>query len=517
MLLPPEQRPQLLWHGDAAHGKRMVEGRFLFEGVEIGFDESQGWLTDGKTPDRWFDALRSMRWIADIMAFSNTRLSAGRTRNWIEQWLKEREETPEHEPLNVTGERLANLSSSVMFLLAGADTGFRRRLLEAMARDALLLLNAIRRDEPEIGLPALKGVVAAALSLPKAVFMLPLLRNAAPAIVARTLAADGSHTSRSPRLQAESLRDLVEIHAMLLRAQAVGMPAIDRAIIPAASSLRLLLHGDGGLSLFNDTVQGDTDHLKKLLTYAGTERLEYDSLKNGFYRLARGTAAVILDAGAPSMALPTTHLGTLSFELSIGHCRLVTNCGAYRGSAQAWEKVSRTTPAHSTLTLNRMDSYPRPPFSGYKTPRVEATYGERQHCPFVEARYTGYMDAFGLVHQRSLVLSESGDELRGIDVLYPAGDDANGHMHKAELRFHLHPSVKAIALDAASIELSLANGEHWLFWANWPVRVEESVYLGIDGLPQKTQQLYLMQDVPTAEIAIEWTFSRQTQTTRELF
>ena len=329
-LLPPERRPELLWPRDAARGRLVMERQFRFHNVTVPFTEN-GWEAAGNPPLRWWAALYRFGWIGDVMAFSNTRLSAGRIREYLLPWLQ-------GEPLhaialdeNVTGERLANLSATLMFLLAGAGVRFRRRLLRAMARDALRLRRQLRLQAAGMGLQGLKGLVAIACALPTAQFFLADVEKALSRILAREMAADGSHHSRCPRLQVEFLRHLLEMQAILQRMGRPVWPGLIQSANAAAGALGLFRHGDGGLALFNDTLATGTEKLHAMLTRVAAASPVPENLKNGFYRLARGTSLVVLDAGAPNLQEATTHFGTLSFEFSTGRQRIVTNCGAYRG------------------------------------------------------------------------------------------------------------------------------------------------------------------------------------------
>ena len=82
------------------------------------------------------------------------------------------------------------------------------------------------------------------------------------------------------------------------------------------------------------------------------------ALASGFQRLAAGTSLVIVDAGSPPGRGMDgiAHAGTLSFEMSAAHERLIVNCGTYPGAPRDWRHFMRYTAAHSTAVVDDTNS-----------------------------------------------------------------------------------------------------------------------------------------------------------------
>ena len=85
-----------------------------------------------------------------------------------------------------------------------------------------------------------------------------------------------------------------------------------------------------------------------------------------------------------------------------------------------------------------------------------------------------------------------------------------------EIRFHLHPTVKASRrTDGSSVLLVLPGKENWLFSApNMDVEVEESVFLSATDGPRRSSQIVIADEV-RALPRVVWTFIRATQPQRE--
>ena len=184
--------------------------------------------------------------------------------------------------------------------------------------------------------------------------------------------------------------------------------------------------------------------------------------------------------------------------------------------------------AHSTVTVNETSSsrfLTGPTYNRLMgAPIVEgpgmvrASRGERDGAQLVRAAHDGYAARFGILHQRSWRLSPEGDRLDGEDVFFtPEGEPIPADAtDRFEIRFHLHPSVKASRrTDGSSVLLVLPGKENWLFSApNMDVEVEESVFLSATDGPRRSSQIVIADEV-RALPRVVWTFIRATQPQRE--
>jgi len=248
---------------------------------------------------------------------------------------------------------------------------------------------------------------------------------------------------------------------------------------------------------------------------------------SGFHRLALGRAVVLFDAGAPPPGAFSTgaHAGCLSFEMSSGVHRLVVNCGAFAGSDRNWQRALRSTPAHSTLTLDDRSQAsvlgdgllsrllgPRL-LSGEM--RVETRRLESAHGLSVEADHDAYVAQSGCLHQRRMTLSRGGFTLTGADRIIPVPANASAGSRDARnglpfaIRFHIHPDVRlSLAQGGSSVILKLPNGEGWRFrCGGGDLSVEESIYFG-GGSTRRTEQLVIKGAVKSQAVESAWVFEQ---------
>jgi uncharacterized heparinase superfamily protein len=293
------------------------------------------------------------------------------------------------------------------------------------------------------------------------------------------------------------------------------LAALDRA----APALRLFRHGDGGLALFNGTREESSALLDLVLTQGQARgRAALELPETGFQRLQAGRSLVIMDTGAPPTSragifglggLPTgadrfSHAGTLSFEMSVGRDRLIVNCGAAPAGEEAWRDALRATAAHSTLVLSDTNSSElRLEGLGRKPEKVDAERQEATGAQWLEVSHDGWRSAFNAVHRRRLYLAESGDDLRGEDVLEIPPDMP---VPIFVVRFHLHPAVIANLLqDESAVLLRLPSGAGWKLRAKGArVALEDSIYLA--GEARRSLQIVLHAE--ENEVSLQWAITR---------
>ncbi len=134
---------------------------------------------------------------------------------------------------------------------------------------------------------------------------------------------------------------------------------------------------------------------------------------------------------------------------------------------------------------------------------MRVSRAERDGAHFVRASHDGYAKNYGIVHQRSWLLSMDGARLDGEDVFLAAPGKKKKRRAKNQyaLRFHLHPNVKASRLaDGSTVMLVLPRQQGWLFSApGRELRLEESVFLSSSDSPRRTSQIVIYGDAAEGE------------------
>jgi uncharacterized heparinase superfamily protein len=286
--------------------------------------------------------------------------------------------------------------------------------------------------------------------------------------------------------------------------------AVQHAIDRMTPTLRFFRHGDGGLALFNGAQEGEAVLIDTVLGQADARGRPLKSTPHiGFERITAGRTCILMDTGLPPApgVDDHAHAGTLSFEMSIGRERLVVNCGAHPGDQGPWRAALAATAAHSTLTIDDINSSGVNDEGGLsrRPGKVQVDRQDGDAGTLVDAHHDGYRDRGGMVHHRRLFLAESGEDLRGQDRLVGAAG------HDFSVRFHLHPGVRVAVLeDEAALLLRLPSGALWKFRATGAeIETTDSIYLGQGADPRPTTQIVLRGVTLSGETLVKWGLRRE--------
>jgi uncharacterized heparinase superfamily protein len=492
------------WPGDPARGARLLRGELDLGGAARPLKPG-GWNDIGG-PRPFTTTAHSFTWLRDLRALG-TDAARLRARALVADWIAVASSHPlAHRP-DVTGARITAWLGHYDFFAATADDPFRQKLMARLVSDARALSAMLPPEELDArALTALKGLIAAAVALPEHAGFLTRALRFLPQEITRQVLPDGCHAERSPAAQLAALQDLTEIRALLQASQTQPPAALTSAIERMAPALRVPRHGDGGLALFNGSTEETGGLIDLVLTQAGRGGRAPPALNDGgFHRLQAGRSVLIVDCGAPPAAGidRSAHAGTLSMELSIGRDRLIVNCGAFPAGPPEWRDAARATAAHSTLVIaDTSSSELKPNGLGRRPVEVLAQRQEANGAHWLEASHDGWKPVFGAVHRRQLYMAESGEDIRGEDVIEAPTPQP------FTLRFHLHPDVQAsLQQDGETVLLRLRSGGGWRLRADGArMALEESVYLG-SGEPRRSEQVVLtgLADGPQQ---VKWAISK---------
>jgi uncharacterized heparinase superfamily protein len=478
------------WPGDPARGARLLKGELEYGGA-VGVIKPASWA-NGAGSAVLRTGMHGFTWLRDLRALG-TDAARLRARALVADWMAAQ---PSHSVVrrpDVTGARIAAWLGHYDFFAASADDGFRQKLMARLVADARALSAAMPAEELDgRALTALKGLIAAAVALPDHAAFLTRALRFLPQEIGRQVLPDGCHAERSPAAHLAVLQDLAEIRALLQAAQAQPPAALANAIERMALALRVFRHGDGSLALFNGTREEPATLIDLVLTQAGrgaSGRVPPALPDGGFERLQAGRTVLIVDCGPPPPpALDRhTHAGTLSMELSVGRDRMIVNCGAAPAAGQGWQDATRATAAHSTLVIADLNSSElRQDGLGRRVEHVEVHRQEANGAHWLEAAHDGWKKPFGAIHRRRLYVAESGEDVRGEDIVEAAAPQP------FVLRFHLHPTVTAnLQQDGEAVLLRLPSAGGWRLRADGArLSLEESIYLG-GSAPRRSEQVVL--------------------------
>ncbi|MDB4229134.1 heparinase II/III family protein [Paracoccaceae bacterium] len=213
--------------------------------------------------------------------------------------------------------------------------------------------------------------------------------------------------------------------------------------------MEAMAHLDGGVSFFNDSVDGIAPTKAKIESYAEKLGFEINPLDSSEYQIIDNansgyicaTAAgnkLIFDASpvGPDYIPGHAHADTLSFELSIGAQRVFVNSGTSEYGLSPKRHNQRKTASHNTVEVDGKDS--SQVWNGFRVAnraRILCRSAElnRDQSIVLKASHNGYKSLFrGCIHTRKLTFIE--ESLAVTDLL-------QGTFRHAKSRFYFHPDL----------------------------------------------------------------------------
>jgi uncharacterized heparinase superfamily protein len=521
---PPDRlsiAPQDIRTADPTLAADIYAGYFAFGGKIVN--------AHGRSPfeleppsEAWARALSSFSWLRHLRA-ADTALARANARVLVDDFLAFADRSrrgPAREPIVVARRLLAWLSQSPI-ILEGADRHFYRRFMKEIARARDTLQSALASGlDGEPRLVALIALVELGLCAEGTAKLGQRATRRLGEELDRQILPDGGHIGRNPMTSIELLLDLLPLR-QVYSARGFEIPAtLLNAVDRMMPMLRMFRHGDGTLALFNGMGVTPPEQLATVFAYDDLRALPLvNAPHSGYQRIEARDSICIIDVGKPPPRAFSSHAhaGCTSFELSVGPERLVVNCGTPGPTRTGAREAARVTAAHSTLVIDDTSTCRFASHSGWgKWLGDEIVLGPQdvhveRHEGFsgteVIAAHDGYVAAFGLVHERRLVLRKDGLRLEGCDRLLAATPARTIAPRPFAVRFHIHPSVRPKRVrDGRAVLCLLASGKRWLFeTATGTVEIEEGIYFASPEGSRPCAQI-AVHGLTGADAEVAWSF-----------
>jgi uncharacterized heparinase superfamily protein len=474
--------------GDPTMAQDMARGKFSFAGAVVTGRPVDVFDAPPPSP-QWATALHNLSWLQHFVTGGH-ELHRIVARSLVLKWGEQRSSfrTP-----MVCFQALVALASAAHFLVGPSPSAFEKSFYE-LAENLIHRVLAMR--------PSTHGEnfwQAVALQYASLAFRgSESLRDQANAklctVMDQVILPDGGHVSRNPQALLEVLLAVIPIRdAMVAKREAVPRP-LSAAIERMFPMLRMLSHGDRGLSNFQGAGATEMAGIKTIVehdTIAGRPLL--CAPHSGYCRLSHRSGLLIMDTG-----LPGECNSPLAIEFSDGPHRIFNNCGMPSDATEDWRRAAADIAAHNTVEIASFEN-------GVKSnPAAEVISSPQGSLINGTNEISGRPGKAS--HHRSIFLSQTGNDLRGEDRISPAGPSNELDF---TIRFHLHPGVKAtLTRKETRVVIMLPNKTAWQFNARGGIMsLEDSVFLGDATGPRKTQQIVIRGSTETPS-PVNWALRR---------
>ena len=321
---------------------------------------------------------------------------------------------------------------------------------------------------------------------------------------------NGFPKSRNPRQVIFYLKYFVFIRE-LLRDSNTNIPEyLNEIIFYLGQTFDFYFEKNGCSFLFNGNHNSDVSGFKKYLREHGYKFKNKLNSISGYSILKNKEDKIIVDLGSTPERKYTADYqsGALSFEIFHDKEKIITNCGYFQNYNHKLNILSKSTAAHSTLSI---DDRPSCKFKKHKLGYFaiennlsvfnKKIYSDDEIWE-IQGTHDGYLKEYGILHQRNIKFFPK--ELRYV------GEDKiickkNFRKISFDIRFHLHPNTSATKTkDKSSILLRLKKSG-WKFLCNDKnFNIETGLYFGEKDAFIENKNIYISGEIKKEEEVINW-------------
>ncbi len=515
--------PQDLRTADPSFTTEVYHGHFGLSGAVK--------ITDGKSPfavtapnTSWEKELHGFGWLRHFNASQDSQ-SMAHAKGLIQDWIKNcsKKKSVAWKP-EIVSRRVISWLCHIAPFLEDGDSVFYDNVMACLTQK-IRFLSAYYKDIPD-GQPKLTALIAlnmAGLCVGGQDKLNEKYLQILNSELDRQILEDGGHISRNPWIPVDLMFDLLPLKQCFVSRDQEPPEALINALKRIPAMIRFMRLGDGYLARFNGMSATLPDMIATILSYDDhSNKLSGYTPSTAYSRIEMGQTIIIADTGSPpDLALSNApNAGCLSFEMSSSTLPIIVNCGAPGPANQEWHLTSRTTPYHSTLSINKKSSAKllkenmvhkylgTSLLRGPKNVTVECS--ENPGESIINASHDGFASRYNSIYSRKLILSKFGEHVEGQEHLWPNEDTpSKQHRFPFALHFHLHPDVQPrFTEDRKSILLHLYNGETWKFSTQSLVpALEESLFFADYRGPRRSLQIVL-RGVCNAKAKFIWTLEK---------
>lgn len=512
---PKDLRPASL-----STGRQILAGAFVLSGETLA-PGVRGDPWNRASPSRRFAVvLHRFGWMRDLLAAGPDGAAEGLrlTLEWSRTFGRWNAFSWSAEVLE---RRVYNLACAARTICARASDAEAARIALDLCRQARRLLEVDESPAREAERATVAAIAGTALSGRAGDRLLAKGLARLKRVLPITVTPDGGHASRNPQAALELYFDLSTLDDALAQRGLSAPEELLRAIDRLSGAVRFFTLADGRLAAFQGGEECERAYVSAARAQDEAGDRAAPAARNGYHRLEARSLQICADA-APSAPGPWSVAACaqpLAIEVLVGQRRLIVG-GGWSPDAQA-PQAMRLVDAASTASIG--DAACGAPLRGFAAKvlgpqltgavrRIEARRHEAPGALWLELAHEGWVERFGLRHERRLYIDVAADELRGEDSFVPIGPiKPNGRRFVPFMvRFHLHPDVQAqIARDKKSVLLKPEGDDRGWWLRNDAVEVvlEPSLHYRL-GQPRRSQQIVLRGQARIAEGArLRWKLS----------
>ncbi len=469
------------------------------------FELEKVWNTQMKSKD--FEKLNNFFWFFSLDLKSSKKSVQEVILNWINKNNKFKKKSWE---FNITAKRIISWLSNHQLSYNESDKEYRSIFDHMIQKQTNHLLNEIKNSKDlENKIIGCSAIILTGLCYKIEKNYLNIGLSYLKKIIKSSIDNQGFTNSRNIKQLIFFLKYFIIIREWFKESQVEVPEHIEENIYYFGQSYALIRQNLDVDLLFNGNNKSNTHDFDHYLRRLGYKFKNENKECGGYIILKNKKICLAMDVGSSPNPKYTQDYqsGTLSFEIISNGKKLITNCGYYKKNNQKLNEISKSSAAHSTLTIDDNSSCKFTKRKdklilktglkvGQKNSIFESNYWK------INAAHDGYFKKFKSIHERNIEFFPEQMKFVGNDKIITKKNNFN---FKFDIRFHLEPNIKLMKTqDNKSILIELED-EGWKFTCdNYEINIDNGLYFGNKNTYIENQNIFISGILSNNEENIKW-------------
>ena len=433
-------------------------------------------IINGKTNPKLIKDFNKFNFLRDLKAEGSIK-ARSIARSLVSNWIDERHNLLSKEfDSQIMAERITCWSFNFSWFAESGELDLQKKILYSIALQIKYLEIKLTETNNHLEIIIIiKGILVAKSILFDDIINIDELLNLIDEKLEILTNVDGGHSSRSPVLQINLLRHLIEIRSVVGILKNVHAENLHKQTIKMGEFCRSFQMPNGHFAWFHGGSLVPKDIIKQTLNRVGYKNRIFQVAEDtGFCRLSNMDSLVFVDIGLKPIVNTNTKASLFAFEFFYKKEKIISNLGELINSNIKSAKNSlASSAAHSTLNIDDRNNID---LTGKrKTEILNVTYGKTKDGNLLDITHSGYNTIFGINHKRQIYLSNKKNEIRGKDEIINLGNIGT-IPKRANIHFHLDPNIELIQTRSGSILLKHSKGFVWKMSSdNQDIDIKDSV------------------------------------------
>ena len=459
-----------------------------------------------------YEKLNNFFWFFSLDLKSSKKATQTVIINWINNNDKH---NPKSWDFDITSKRIISWLSNHQLTYENADKEFRLKFDHIIQKQTNHLLNEIKNsNEVENKMIGCAAIILTGLVYQDDKNYLNNGLNLLKKIIKFSIDNQGFPKSRSIKQLILYLKYFIIIREWFKESQNLVPEYIDETIYYLGSSYAFIWQNINHDILFNGNHFSNNVEFDQYLKRFGYKFKNENKELAGYGILRNKKIVLAMDIGSsPNKNFSKNYQsGALSFEIISHGKKLITNSGYFSNKNNKLNKLSKSTALQSTLIIEDYSSC-----SFKKTGKLDFVIDKglkitKKNIVFeknywkISAAHDGYLDKFGLIHEREVEFYPEQSKFIGFDKI--KRKNLNNNI-KFDIRFHLDPNTKVMKTqDNKSILIEL-DEEGWKFSCdNFDINIDNGLYFGNKNSYKENQNIFISGMNSEKDQNIKWEITK---------